>query len=248
MLMRLMMISILLFLPLLAWGADGNEAAPGRLHVQGHAELRVPADQVQVRVGVTNEAEDVDKALEANNSAMLQVKKELLSAGLQEHEYSTSRFQLRPRWSTRPRNATGSWRPEIVGYSVQNSLDIKTTRIESLGKLIAAARKGGANDIGDIRFSLSEPRKYRRQAIAQAVEYARADAANASQSAGRKLGDILRITIGPREPSPVTPLAEAAMPRAMAADTVPPIFSPGDLRVTATVSLEFALARPGASK
>ncbi|PNU21493.1 hypothetical protein C2E25_01115 [Geothermobacter hydrogeniphilus] len=155
-------------------------------------------------------------------------------------EYSTGQFRLQPRWSSRPRTAPRDWRPEIVGYSVQNSLNIKTVRLPLIGALIEAARQAGADEIGQLRFGLSDPRKYRQQAIAEAVAHGREDAENAA-AAGMRLGAIRQLTISSQDGPPVRPLPGAVMVRSMSAEAAPPIIAPDDLQVRAAVTLTFAL-------
>jgi len=235
------LIIIFLLLSASCWADQSDPGSQARLTVRGEASLSVPADQVQLQFGVTSESASADDALQENSRAMSQLEKALNLAGLKKGEYSSGQFQLRPRWSSRPRNAQGDWRPQIVGYLVQNSLAIKTGRLEKIGSLIEVARKAGANEIGQIRFAIAEPRRYRQQAIAEAVANARADAQAAATAAGAKLGDLLGIALGPRGAPPVRPLGGDVMVRSMAAEAAPLIVAPDDLQVRASVNLEFAL-------
>lgn len=239
--LRAIFILLFLLLPAHLLASEGDRNRPPQLLVPGDAVLEVPADQVQFSVGVTSEAADANTAMEMNSRALLQVEKALIHAGLNKGEYSTGQFQLRPRWSSRPRNAPPEWRPEIVGYTVQNSLNIKTVHLDRVGAMIGTANKAGANDIGQLRFSVADPRKYRQQAIASAVANARADAESAASAAGVKLGAVQDISLGQGAASPIRPMAMDGMVRTMAAEAAPPIIAPDDLQIRASVTLVFAL-------
>lgn len=238
---RSILILLILLFPAPALASDGDRSRSPQLIVQGDAVLEVPADQVQFSVGVTSEADDANVAMELNSKALLRVEKALIHAGLNKGEYSTGQFQLRPQWSARPRTAPPEWRPEIVGYAVQNSLEIKTGRLEQVGAMIGAANKAGANDIGQLRFSVADPRKYRQQAIVSATANARADAESAASAAGVKLGAVQRISLGQSAVTPIRPMAMDGMVRTMAAEAAPPIIAPDDLQVRASVTLVFLL-------
>jgi len=240
--MKKLLILLMVSVPLTCWAVDSPDAPQrAELVVRGDALLQVAADQVRFSVGVVSEDRTAGAALEQNSRAMRQVEKALIRAGLNKGEYSTGQFRLQPRWSSRPRSAPRDWRPEIVGYTVRNSLNIKTARLSLIGALIEAARQAGADEIGQLRFGLSDPRKYRQQAIAEAVAHGREDAENAAAAAGMRLGAIRQLTIGPQDGPPVRPLPGAAMVRSMSAEAAPPIIAPDDLQVRAAVTLTFAL-------
>lgn len=239
--MKALWVIVFVLLPLSCWALDPDAAVQPRLIVQGDAELKVAADQARFSVGVSNENADADQAMRDNSRAMQQVEKALLGAGLSKGDFSTGQFQLRPRWSSRPRNAPGGWQSEIVGYRVQNSFSVTTVQLERIGALIQAARLAGANDIGQIRFGLLNPRSYRQRTIALAVAHGRADAQAAAIAAGARLGKILQISIGAGGGPPVYPLAGVAMVKSMATEAAPPIVAPDDLLVRANVTLEYVL-------
>lgn len=235
---RLLCVFLLFLLAGLAPSRPSFAAEPAYLHVSGEAVLQVPADQAEFRVGVQTDGVTAEQALENNSKAMRQVEQKLLLAGLEKGEYSTARFQLQPRWSPRPRDAEPDWRPRIVGFSVSNSFAVRTTKLEILGKLIEAASAAGANDIGQISFSLADPRAHRRSAIEQATKNAIADAKTLAASAGVRLLEIADITLDHAALPPVRPMSEGVM-RTMAVAAAPPIAAPDDLEVRASVSIRY---------
>ncbi len=222
-------------------GARKLEDTP-KLTVRGEAELDKPADELQIRIGVVTENREAAEALDENSSRMLDVVEALKHAGLEKNEYETGRFQVRPNYSRRPRQAGPDWKPQIIGYEVVNDILVKTGKLDMAGELIEQANKAGANTIDVLGFTLSDPRKHRAEAIATATRNARADAEALAEAAGLRLVRVLAINLD-STPTPVREMASQRM-MAMAADgsgATPPI-TPGDVTVRAGVTMIYEIA------
>jgi len=217
--------------PLLRWPAQVPT-----LTVSGSAELQKNADQMVLSIGVISEHTEAAVALAANSRDMQQVIAAVVDAGLDADDYETGQFQLTPRYSTRPSRADAPhWTPQIIGYRVVNNITVRTTKLELAGKIIANANKAGANTIGNIEFTLADPRQHRREAVAVAAQHAQDDAQALAAALGIELKRIIRVNLD-GEP-PIQPLMHSrAMPMMAAAESAPPI-KPGDVTVRASVNL-----------
>lgn len=227
----------------MVFAADHVKSEPvPRLSVRGEALLEVPADQLQLSVGVVTEGDTAQGALEENSIKMKAVVRALEGVGLTSDDYQTGQFRVQPNWSPRPRQAPEEWRPRIVGYTVSNTLNIKTTRLKLAGKIIGAVSEGGANTIDAIRFDLSDPRKYRAEAIRQATANAMADARSAAEAASVRLVRVLSLTLDEAVATPVRMQTEGySMRTAMAMDQREPPISSGDVTVRANVTLVYEI-------
>ncbi len=240
-------VSVFLSLGFLLFGvASAGHAAPEeplpRLTVRGEAVLHVPADQLNLRIGVVTAGETAELALGENTEKMERVVKALQRVGLTSGEYKTSQFQIQPRWTLRPRQAPPEWRPEIVGYSVTNSLNIRTRKIGLAGKLIGAAADAGANEIGAILFDLADPRHYRDDAIEAATANAIADARSLAAAASVRLLRVLSLTLDQAVATPIRVQTEAYAERAaLAMDGPTPPIASGDVTVQAQVLLVYQI-------
>ncbi len=223
------------------YGAAGDEDLP-RLTVRGEAILHVPADQLNLRIGVVTVAETAEEALGENTEKMERVVKALQRVGLTHEEYQTGQFQIQPQWSPRPRQAPAEWRPEIVGYSVTNSLNLRTGKLELAGKLIGAAAEAGANEIGAILFDLADPRQYRDAAIEAATANAIADARSLAAAASVRLLRVLSLTLDQAVATPVRMQADAYAERAvLAMDAPTPPIASGEVTLRAYVLLVYQI-------
>ena len=214
-----------------------------KLTVKGRAELEKPADELRIDVGVVTEDEEASAALAANNKLMRDIVAALKKAGLSDDEFETGRFRIRPNYSPRPRAPEPGWRPRIVGFDVVNSLHVKTGRLGLAGDLVQAATSAGANTVDNIRFGLAEPRAHRSEAIANATSNAREDARTLAEAAGVELVRLLSINLD--DAATGTPRIGAAAARGFAraeGGSSPPI-SPGEVTVTAGVTLVYEISQ-----
>ena len=211
------------------------------LTVAGQARLERPADELRLQLAVVTEAAEAAAATAQNSDQMERVLAALSRAGLDPGETTTGRFSVSPRYSHRPPQAQADWRPDIVGYRVENSIQVETRKIEMAGKLIDVAVRAGANSVRSISFGLSDDRAYRKEAIAEATAHARVDALALAEAAGVRLGRLLsaRLDNAAAPPVPVRMRAESFAVAASA----PPI-EPGDVSIHARVTLTYEITSP----
>ncbi len=233
---------VLLLVFISAAGANAEDDIP-LLSVRGVSELKVPADQVEIDLSIVSEAKTAESALEDNAKSIQEVMSALKSLGLEKDEYRSGQFRIQPVWSSRPRNPPADRGAEIVGFTVTSPLHIKSKKKELAGKLIGAVVDAGVNQINAVRFSLSDPRSYREDAIDLAAENAIEDARTLARATGVKLIEVQRLTI---DDAAVTPIhvsrdqfrAESAV---LAKSSVSVPFNPGDATVSARVSISYRI-------
>jgi uncharacterized protein YggE len=214
-----------------------------KLTVRGEAELEKPADQMRLNIGVVTENRDAEEALQENSDRMTAVVKALQRVGLSEDEYQTGRFRIRPQYSRRPRQPAPDWQPQIIGYEVTNTVTVKTQKLDLAGEIIGAANDAGANTVDITAFELADKRKYRAEALREATKHAAEDAATVADAAGLKLVRIIAVNV---DYTPIRPVemdfgAAGRGMAAAAAGGAPPI-TPGDVVVTANVTIVYEIA------
>ena len=235
-----LLVFFLVLLSSQAPASTGKEDVP-QLAVRGTAILNVPADRLNLDIGVSSDARQAEEALKLNSRKMNGVLKALEKAGLTKKEYQTGRFDIRPQWSPRPKNADREWRPHIVGFTVTSRLSIKTLKQDMGGLLIEAAVEAGANDIGSLYFDLSDPRKYRQEAIREATANALSDARTLAKAAGVDIVRVLSLNLDRAQPAPVRMNYErVGVMKTMAAAEPPPIVA-GDVAIHAAVDIIFQI-------
>jgi len=218
-----------------------------QLFVRGEARLMVSPDQVSVVLGVTTEDKDAKKAMAKNSKKMKGIVSVLKKLGLSEKEYKTQNFNVQPIWSPRPKSASRDWQATIASYRVNNQLHVSSKKIDQIGDIVSLSTAAGANNIHSIRFSLSNPRQYRSQAIVQAMANAKADAQVLADASGDMIKRTLSLQLDNAEASVVRAPRAAGMSLAKSmlesADVSPPPINGGDVTVRASVSVTYEIEK-----
>ena len=81
----------------------------------------------------------------------------------------------------------------LSGYTASNSIEIRTTDIDSVGEIIDIAFAAGANELNAVNFSASNAGEAQQQALALAVENAMTKAQTLADAAGVGIGEVLSL-------------------------------------------------------
>ncbi len=231
-----MMVTTMALSPL-ALASDSDMSV---LRVTGESQLSVPADLAAFSIGVQNSAPEALAALEKNSQMMQQLKRALVEAGVSDDELSSGAFSVQPQWQSRPRNTENGWKPSIIGYQAQAQLLVETGRLDKVADYIQAGVDAGANQIGQLRFSLQDDERVHQQALTQATAQARQRAEVVANAAGVELGALSRIDVDPQQIRPYPSNRVNSMAR-MASEGVVPVVVPANIDVHATIELTYRL-------
>jgi uncharacterized protein YggE len=204
---------------------------PPSITVNGEATIAAEPDQAQIDIGVTTQARSAPDASRENAERLARVLaevKKLLGKG---DEVKTSGYGLNPQY----RYPQGG-KPEIVGYTANNIVRIKTAKLDEVGKLIDAAMQAGANNINRLMFTLKDEDAARLDALRQASAKAKTKAEAIAASLGLKVLRIASVTEGERSFQPIYRQAPMARGEALAAQAPTPV-EPGTVDVRSTVTL-----------
>ncbi len=208
---------------------------PAAVSVTGEASISAPPDLAQIDAGVASDAKTAREASEANNAAMGKVLAALKGAGMDEKDYQTARLSLQPQYANRP-GYSGSGPTAIVGYRASNRVTVKLHDVAKVASVIDTVVAAGANDIGNINFSVSQASKLLDDARDKAVADARRKAEIYAKAAGVTLGVPLSISEG-GAPAPVF-RTKMAMPMTTAA---PVPIAQGEETLSVSVSVTWAI-------
>jgi uncharacterized protein YggE len=233
------LLSALLALPA-ASSADGHEpelAPSPRIVVTGNATVMATPDRAAFTVTVSNSGRDADAVLDANAERSEHMIEGLHAAEVELVRLQTRGVRLTPQWSPRPRNASADWRPEIVGYTASNRIEIVTTELDRVGTLLSAAVEAGANGVDGIRFTLEDDAEARAMAIRRATATALREADVMAEAAGIARGEVLELRLDHAHTSLPQPVARMESSAMMAADVRAVPTEAGEVRVDAAVTI-----------
>lgn len=124
------------------------------------------------------------------------------------------------------------------GYAARTSVTAETTDLDQVGTIIDAALRAGARALNGVSFERTEDDAALREALAQAMELARAKADTLARSAGRTLGRVMVIEEGGAR-RPVFAAADAAF--GTAGSTPELDIDPSDSVTRVVIAVTFAL-------
>lgn len=215
--------------------------APATLTVRGDAQLEKAADQLQISLSVVTEGKEAANVLSENSEQTQAAIDAMLKAGLEKSEYETGGLNVHPVYTQPPRNHDGSWTPEISGFRAVHRLNIKTKKLELIGKIIDAASDAGVNAIDSISFGLADPRKHRQESIEVATRNAMNDAKALAAAADLRLVRVLSINLDDARAEPYQQkMMMAREMRAMDAGIAPPVQA-GDVTVYSSVTVVYEI-------
>ena len=197
-----------------------------------------PADEAVIVLSVVTETQSVEDAVRDNNRRSKDVADALNRLNLGDNAVTTSGFRVTPQY--RYDQKTGR-QIGITGYTVTNTVQVKTAKIDQAGKVVESGVNAGANEVLSLTFGLRNPQIVRRMAIKDAVETAKSEADAAANAAGLRLGAVDDLTIQPDFGRPVYRMAASRMEMdgGGGVGETPP--NPGLIEVTAQVTIQYRI-------
>ncbi len=207
---------------------------PTTLEVMATADVNAAPDVATISSGVVTNAATAAAALAQNAEAMNKVFAALKALGIPAQDIQTHGLSISPQYAYKENEA-----PTVSGYQASNNVNIRLTKLETVGSVIDALVKEGANQINGPTFGIDKQDPLLDAARTEAITKARARATLMATAAGLKLGRIVSITEnatgGFQPPMPMMRMS------AMAAEAAPTTVAAGQLNLTASVTVVFEL-------
>lgn len=226
--------SLLLTLSAMSHAQDRTPAQPPLVTVNGNGVVRIDPDMATVRLGVEIQARTAQEAQNQTNAVSQRLMDAITKLGIDRKDVQTSAFQLFPLMSEpRPGQTTP---PVVTAYRATNIVTVRVNDLKKVGPVIDATVAVGGNTIQGIDFGLRDDSAARRDALKRAVLEAKSKAEAIAEALGVKLGAIYEAQEGGVQVMPMM-LGRAAMANASEA-----VVSPGQVDVSASVTLRFRIA------
>ena len=211
------------------------------LNASGEGHVMVAPDIAIVTIGVTTRGQTARAALDQNNAETARVIEAIRAAGIADKDIGTSGFGVSPVYEPQPpvRTDDGGMgeAPRIVGYQVDNGVQVTVRDIGASGALLDKVVTAGANRISGIAFDVADPQAAADEALRQAIADARRKAELMAAAAGVRIVRVLDVSGGGGMPM-------FARAERMAFDAAPqavPVM-PGESRVQANANIVFEIA------
>jgi len=164
--------------------ADENQPTKRTLNVAGSGTVSTSPDIAYVTLGVVTENKDAKVAQQDNAKAMDKVIALIKNSGVKSDDIKTVNYSIYPKYDYN--KDTGESR--IIGYTVNNSVQVTVRDITKAGSIIDLAAGSGVNLTSNISFGLSDYDKTYNEALKKALEAAKVKAESMAGVYGIKLG------------------------------------------------------------
>ncbi|MCL1964032.1 MAG: SIMPL domain-containing protein [Firmicutes bacterium] len=225
-------IAIALFLCLLA--SPAFAMAANTLRTEGTATLSVVPDQAILAVGCAVENAEASAAQRQVGEAIASVTEVARQMGIEEADISTASFNIYPVYNYSESESM------VRGYRVEHMLTIAVKDLDTLGDVMNAVLKAGANQAYGITFACSREKDVYLQAMALAVANAAAKADALAIASGVWLGALEQINEMPNTNNYPTQ-ARAQKAEMADAGSIGGSIMKGEMMITATVELVYAI-------
>ena len=212
--------------------------------VTGQASLEIPADIAQVSIGVESRETTVAEARQNAAAAMDSVLAAIRAHGVADDDVVTSYFNIQPQtiWIEVTDSIGRHSEPRIIGYIVNNTVQVTVRDIDNLGDVVDTAATAGGDliRINSIQFTVDDTSVFGEQIREMAAADALAKADLYARLMGVTLGPVVYLTeLGNSVPmARAAPLAEmAAMDVAFARTPI----SAGDVNLSVSIQVVFAI-------
>lgn len=218
---------------------------PPTLTVSGEAEAAAKPNLAVVQIGAEVFAAKAQAAQEQVNELAQKTIAAIREVGIAEDEVQTAQLSLEPVYRSRQRpierpGMAGPEAQELVGYRASNVVEVRVKDLSKVAAVIDAATAAGANRIQGIQFQLQDDTEPRKQALQQAAKRAREKAEALASATGVTIEGVEEVVEGNVQ---MFPMRSFAMHRgAMAAAEMATPVQPGQVRLTATVTVTYRIA------
>lgn len=207
--------------------------------VIGEGTVSAKPDIALLNAAIVTEKSTVSEAQEKNTESYNAVARFLGNSGVEAKDIKTINYSIHPQYFY-PSNR----KPEITGYQVRNALEIKIRDLSKVDEILGGIVESGANEIGNVSFTIEDPAVLKEQARKLAIEMARKKAAALAKDLGVRFSRLVGFSEneGGGTPPPIF-YAEAAYGKGGSGGG--PTLSEGEqeIKVFVTLTYEFTERR-----
>ncbi|MFP6678610.1 MAG: SIMPL domain-containing protein [Dehalococcoidia bacterium] len=217
--------------------------------VSGRGTVAVDPDIATLSIHVEARETTVSKARQIAAEAMDRALKALKRSGVNESDIVTRNFSIQPQstYVERVSDLGEYGQSIIIGYVVSNSIEATIRNLDDVGEVIDSASEDAGDEIriNWITFGLDNPAVYGDTARELAAHDAHANAELYARTLGVELGPVVYLQeTGGTSPAPSYGATASGFSEDFARSFAPTQISSGDVDVTASVSVVFAIVVP----
>lgn len=209
---------------------------PQDFTVSGTGKTYVKPDIALINFGVTAEAQKSQDAVDQGNTKMNAVVKAVKNLGIADNDIQTTNYNLSPIYDW-----TQNGGRKFKGYSLSQQITVKIRNFDKINSILDAVTVAGANDVGQLQFTVDDMEKVKTEAREKAIAEAKAKAQNMAKEAGLQLGKLTNISESYGGGYPVPMYADNALGAKAAISSIAPDIQAGQQEINVTVNLTYKI-------
>ena len=198
----------------------------------GSASISMNPNTVSININVKSSSELASDALNANNITSKNINTDLLSLGIKANNIKTLSFSVYQLYKTVYNSVDNVYNSVPNGFQVDNTIQIISSDLSLVGKIIDAAVKSGAT-ITNVIYGLTEDllKTTKLNLITNAIDSCKSQFSKALNNISCKIVEYLQIILNPNDNynSPSTTL--------FSKEVSTPNLNPGEITVNENVKL-----------
>jgi len=202
------------------------------ISVEGKGSVEIEPEYATLSASVSHTAKTAGEAQAMVDRVMNRLLDGIDSLPINETTLDAGQLRIQPRYRWSQATET----QEFQGYEATRELSFRLLELDSVGDALQLLSREGATNVSTPVYGSSKTAEARARALARAFASAKADAHALAEAAGLTLGTADSISTSGRTPPLFRPASRGA---AMSAEMAPR-YEPGQLSVSASVSVVFS--------
>ncbi len=201
--------------------------------ISGQGKVEAKPDVGVVNLGVLSQAQTVAAAQKDNTDKINKIIKALKDLGIEEKDLKTANYNINPRYNY------DNGKQTLIGYEVNQSLEVKIRNLDNVGAILSKAAELGANQVGSLNFTFDDPEGLKVEARKKAIDNAKEKASVLASQLGVKLVRIIDFSESSNGNEPPVYYSEKAL--GIGGGGATPDVQVGENEITANVTITYEI-------
>lgn len=216
-----------------------------RLKIVGSVELAVAPDHASFSFSVSRTEPKLSGAVKIVREKVNDITKALKKSGLTDENIRTSYFSSGPKYEE-VYSGNRQYDRKLVGYQATVSVQVDLDDLTLVEPLIILVSEYEPSELSNVRFSLKNYEKIKKDALRLAFKKAKEKALILTEESGCELGSVIEMDATSAktyhyEPTPFNASYSIETEQIEVDNTSPGTFFPGDIKVSASVKVIFGI-------
>lgn len=156
----------------------------------GEGRVVAKPDIAKIQISIVTEALTSKVAQDDNSKKSKTVTDYLQKQGLGDKDIKTTGYNISPQY----KYSQYGGNPQIIGYQVIQSLEIKIRNLDSVSNVLDGVVAAGANQVSQLSFEIDNPDALKAEARTKAIADAKKKANELQGQVGISLGKIINFS------------------------------------------------------